>query len=153
MRAVRGFVAVMMLATSPFLYAADIYKTLSPYPGEVAVISIDGRNLVWKLTGGNVVRRGEVSFDTDKPLSLEVGSYDFSGRLGFLVSYMDDGMGVYEIARIFTFSPSSSDFVERFPSCGDEFVNLKVDGKSHLLTSTYWDKNIPKRCITRLSVE
>lgn len=117
------------------------------------MISIDGRNLVWSLTGGNAGGRGGVSFDTEKPLSLEIGSYDFSGRLGFLVSYIDDGMGVYEISRVFTFSPSSYVFVERFPSCGDEFVNLKVDGRSHLLISTYWDKNIPKRCITRLSVE
>ncbi len=153
MWAVRGFVATIMLATSFLVCAADIYKTFSPYPGAVAEIGIDGGNLFWSFSERSETRRGEVNFDTNKPLNLEIGSYDFSGRLGFLVSYMDDGMGVYEIYRIFTFSPSSNEFVERFPSCGDEFINLTVDRKSHSLLSTYWDRNIPKRCITRLPVE
>jgi hypothetical protein len=152
-RIVRGFVVVMMFATSFLLHAAEVSKSFSPYPGTAAVVSIEGKNLVWRLSGRNGVRQGGVNFNTEKPLDLEIGRYDFSGRLGFLVSYLDAGMGAHEISRIFIFSPSLNEFVERFPSCGDEFINLKVGGKGRVLTSTYWDENIPKRCITRLSVE
>jgi len=79
-----------------------------------------------------------------------VDSYDFSGRLGFSVWYLDDGMGTYTIHRVFTFSPSTNEFEERSPQCGDEFLNLRVDRKKHRLISAYFDKNVSKFCITRL---
>ncbi|WP_213301399.1 hypothetical protein [Paraburkholderia sacchari] len=142
-----------MLTVSFFVQAADVSKTFTPSPGIVAVIEIKDSNLTWKLSGKNGARQGEVSLDTEKTSSIEIGSYDFSGRLGFLVLHIDDGMGTYEVYRVFTFSPSSNEFVERFPSCGDEFDNLKVDKKRRYLTSTYWDRNIPKRCVTRLTIE
>ncbi|WP_124604450.1 hypothetical protein [Burkholderia sp. Bp9142] len=149
----RGLVAVAMLAISFFSHAADFSKKFSPSPGAIAVVGIEGGKLDWRLSGKNGVRRGEVNFDTEKPLIIKIGSYDFSGRLGFWVSHADDGKGVYQVDRVFTFSPSYNGFVERFPSCGDEFVNLRVDKKRRCLMSTYWDRNIPKTCVTRLSIE
>ncbi|WP_321888921.1 hypothetical protein [Paraburkholderia bannensis] len=142
-----------MFAISFLVQAADVSKKFTPSPGVVAVIEIEGSSLTWKLSGKSGDRQGGVILDTEKTSSIEIGSYDFSGRLGFLVSHIDDGMGAYKVSRVFTFSPSSSEFIERFPSCGDEFDNLKVDKKRRYLTSTYWDQNTPKRCVTRLKIE
>ncbi|KAB0639606.1 hypothetical protein [Burkholderia stagnalis] len=150
MRVIAVWVATTVFSISFQAYAADISKTFVPSPGAVAVVQIKGSNLIWKLSGKDGVRQGGVNLDTVKKPNIEIDSYDFSGRLGFRVSHIDDGMGTYEIDRIFTFSPSSNKFMERFPSCGDEFVNVRVDKKRRYLVSTYWNNNIPKRCITRL---
>ncbi|QVN20800.1 hypothetical protein [Burkholderia pyrrocinia] len=153
MKIVKIIVTVAALTISFLTCAADISKTFAPSQGVVAVVEIKGLNLVWRLSGKNGIRQGEVGLDTENPSSIEIGSYDFSGRLGFLVSHTDDGKGTYEVDRVFTFSPLFNEFVERFPSCGDEFANLRVDKKRRYLVSTYWDKNVPKRCITRLPIE
>ncbi|MFB5154314.1 hypothetical protein WJH60_32505 [Burkholderia orbicola] len=153
MKGIRVLVAVAALIVSFNLCATDISKTFTPSPGVVAEVKIRGSDLVWTLSGEGGVNRGWVNIDTEKPLNIKIGSYDFSGRLGFWVSHVDDGMGVYEIDRIFTFSPSSSEFVERFPACGDEFVNLKIIKRGRYLVSTYWEQGVPRRCVTRLKIE
>ncbi|MEF9438853.1 hypothetical protein OWS73_02450 [Burkholderia sp. 1B3(2022)] len=152
MMAIKGLAAVVMLVASFFLYAGDISKTFSPSPGIVSVIKIKGDSLVWQLSGRGGVKRAVVNCDTEKPLNIEVDSYDFSGRLGFRVSHIDDGKGVYSVDRVFTFSSLSYEFVEKFPSCGDGFFNLEVDKRRRYLVSTYWSDNSPKKCITRLSI-
>ncbi|UXU91936.1 hypothetical protein [Burkholderia sp. S-53] len=149
---IRILLVLVALAISFLTFAADFSKRFMPSPGAVAVVEIKGSNLVWRLFGKNGIKQGEVSVDTEKPPIIEIDSYDFSGRLGFSVSHIDDGMGAYEVDRVFTFSPSSNEFVERFPSCGDEFANLWVDKKRRYLVSTYWDQGVPKRCITKLSI-
>ncbi|WP_174911896.1 hypothetical protein [Burkholderia lata] len=153
MKGIRVLVAMVAHIVSFASYAADISKIFAPAPGVVAEVEIRGSDLVWMLSGEGGVRRGRVNVDAEKPLNIKIGSYDFSGRLGFLVSHVDDGMGVYEIGRVFTFSPSSNEFVERFPACGDEFVNINVSKRGRYLVSTYWKRGVPKRCITRLKIE
>jgi len=153
MRGVKVLVAMVAHIISFTSCAADISKIFAPAPGVVVEVEIRGSDLVWMLSGEGGVRRGRVNVDAEKPLKLKIDSYDFSGRLGFLVSHMDDGMGVYEIGRVFTFSPSSNEFVERFPACGDEFVNIDVSQSGRYLVSTYWRRGVPERCITRLKIE
>ncbi|WP_124501985.1 hypothetical protein [Burkholderia sp. Bp9140] len=153
MRGVRVLVAMAALAISFISCAADISKTFAPSLGVVAEVKINGSDLVWRLSGKRGVRQGRVNIDTENSLNIKIGSYDFSGRLGFSVSHADDGMGVYEIYRVFTFSSSSNEFVERFPACGDEFVNLNVNEGGRYLVSTYWERSVPRRCVTRLKIE
>lgn len=128
MKAIVVWVAATIFSMSFQAYAADISKTFVPSPGVVAVAEIKSSNLIWKLSGKGRVRQGGVSLNTEKP-SIEVDSYDYSGRLGFRVLHIDDGMGMYEIDRVLAFSPSSNKFAERFSSCGDEFANIRVDKK------------------------
>ncbi|WP_155626393.1 hypothetical protein [Burkholderia diffusa] len=153
MNGIKILLAVAVFAISPLSYASEISKTFTPSPGVSAVVRIRGSELIWRLCGKIGVNQGRVNLDTEKPLNIKVGSYDFSGRLGFWVSHTDDGMGTYEVDRVFTFSPSSNEFVERFPACGDGFVNLEVDKNGRYLISTYWEWNVPKRCFTRLKIE
>ena len=137
MKVARGLVAAVTFGVSIFSYAADFSKTFSPSAGVVAVVRIDGKDLFWKSSGRSSVKQGKVTFETESPLDIEIGTYDFSGHLGFWVSHTDDGKGVYRVDRVFIFSRSSNEFVERFRSCGDEFVNLRVDKRRCCLVSTY----------------
>ena len=150
---VRALVAVTLSAMSFLSCANDFSKTFVPSPGVVAVVKINGPNLIWRLSGRRGINHGEVGFDTEKPLDITIGSYDFSGRLGFWVSHTDDGMGTFQIDRVFVFSPSANRFVERFPACADGFYNLRVDNKRRLLVSAYWERNALKTCVTRLLIK
>ena len=133
--------------------AAESARTFSPAPGIQAVVTVNGQILTWKIGYGHGNNRGQVDVDTEKSIHIDVNDYDFSGRLGFVVWHVDDGMGVYSVYRVFTFAPSINEFVERSPAslCGDEFINLRVDKKERRLLSTFWNQNIPKVCVTRLS--
>jgi hypothetical protein len=133
--------------------AAEGTHIFSPAPGIKAVIATDGESLTWRVIYAGKINRGRVDVDTEKEIYVDVNDYDFGGHLGFAVWHVDDGMGIYSFYRVFTFSPSAMKFVERSPAqlCGDEFVNLRVDKKGRRLISTFWDKNIPKACVTRLS--
>lgn len=72
-----------------------------------------------------LVRQGNIILDTEKTIHIAVGGYDFSGRLGFLVWYLDDGMGTSTIHRVFSFSPATNKIVERSPQCGDDSLVCK----------------------------
>lgn len=98
------------------------------------------------------IRGASIPTQTEKTVHLEVGDYDFSGLDGFAFWSIDEGQGVYKVYRVFTFSWERNDFVERRPSCGDEFLNLKVDSLHGQLVSAFFDDNVPKSCITRLPV-
>lgn len=148
----RNFLAVAMLVVSYSVLAANVSTVFTPSDGINATVEIMGSDLIWRASTQNRTEEGGVRLDTRKIPHIAVDSYDFSGRLGFSVWYMDDGMGVSTISRVFTFAPHTNRFVERFPSCGDEFYNLRVDKKRRHLVSTYYDKNSPKLCATRLSM-
>jgi hypothetical protein len=125
----------------------------SPIPGVHAVVSEKHGEISYKLSGGR--RAVEKSIDanladTDTKLHLQSDDYLFNGTKGFAVMHLDEGKGTYEIYRVFTYSRKARDFVERFPACGDEFLNLEVNVKKKYLQSTYYDDMAPRLCITRL---
>ncbi|MGS0622277.1 hypothetical protein ACU8YE_05155 [Ralstonia sp. VS2407] len=96
------------------------------------------------------IHSGAIATQTEKPIHLAAGDYDFSGRQGFAFWSIDEGQGVYKIYRVFTFSRKRTDFVERHSRCGDAFLNLRVEAQRKRLISTFFENNIPKSCVTRL---
>ncbi|WP_413215269.1 hypothetical protein [Paraburkholderia kururiensis] len=145
--------ALLIFSLISFLAnSAESEHVFSPAPGVKAAVGTNGDVLTWEVNSGNKINRGTVNVGTEKSTHIEIDDYDFSGHPGFAVWHVDDGLGVYSIYRIFTFSPLSNKFVERHPAprCGDEFINLKVDKKRRRLLSTVWDQSVPKVCTTRL---
>jgi len=53
-------------------------------------------------------------------------------------------MGTYKIYRLFIFSPADEKFKEIKPTCGNDFVNVRVEG--HVLINMIYDDNTPKSC-------
>ncbi|ETD38279.1 XAC2610-related protein [Pseudomonas chlororaphis] len=75
--------------------------------------------------------------------------FNFDCMKDFAVWQIDDGMGTYDIHRIFVFQPQTSFFKELQPNCGDGFVNLRIEKKRKALISTYWTMNVAKQCVAR----
>jgi hypothetical protein len=151
MKMIRLFLLVFVFF-SLLARASEGARVFSPASGVKVVIAVEGDSLSWNVYYGGGHSQGRVDVDTEKPIYVDVNDYDFGGGLGFAVWHVDDGMGTYSIYRVFTFSKSTNEFVERSPSsqCGDEFINLKIDKKKRRLLSTFWDQNIPRVCTTHL---
>lgn len=125
----------------------------SPIPGVHAVVSEKHGEISYKLSGSHGVVEKSIDAnlaDTDTKLHLQSDDYLFNGTKGFAVMHLDEGKGTYDIYRVFTYSRKAGDFVERFPACGDEFLNLEVNAKMKYIKSMYYDGMEPRRCITRL---
>ncbi len=71
----------------------------------------------------------------------------------FVIWYTDDGMGIYDIYRVFLYSEKVADFKEIKPSCGDDFINLNLNKKKRELISLYYSHNEAQRCITNVFVD
>ncbi|WP_442875237.1 XAC2610-related protein [Cupriavidus sp. P-10] len=89
-----------------------------------------------------------VDADNSNSIRIEKVDYNFDGKIDFSLKYLDEGMGVYFIHRVFLYSKTTRNFKEYFPRCGDEFINLKIDKKKRRLISTYFRDNTPKLCIS-----
>ncbi len=53
-------------------------------------------------------------------------------------------MGTYKIHRLFVFSPADKKFKEIKPTCGDDFVNVRIESQD--LVNMIYDDNTPKSC-------
>ncbi|WP_454765450.1 XAC2610-related protein [Cupriavidus campinensis] len=104
--------------------------------------------ITWK--GQRQKKSGEIVFHSGRSLHIENDDYNFYGHRDFAVWHLDDGMGVYRIYRIFLYSPRRGAFVEHYSSCGDDFINIRVDRRRKALVSTYFREKVPTPCINRL---
>ncbi|MFC0228909.1 XAC2610-related protein [Serratia aquatilis] len=114
-----------------------------------ASMRISNRHVSYHIDDGNVNHAKEISVDTVKKINLIVGDFNFDGKKDFSIVHIDDGMGVYYIYRFFLFSVKLNDFIEIYPSCGDEFINIRIDKKKKVIMSTYYQDNQPMLCITK----
>ncbi|WP_261641168.1 hypothetical protein [Erwinia mallotivora] len=70
--------------------------------------------------------------------------YNRDGYKDFSIWHLDEGMGTYKIYRLFFFSPAEKKFKEIKPTCGDDFINVRIEG--HDLINMIYDDNTPKSC-------
>lgn len=129
--------------------ADDSSKEFLPDSDVVAIVSTNDRSVSYEVRWGGTTNAGNIFIDTETRKSITIDDYNFDGKKDFSISYLDEGMGVYTIHRVFLYSPKTNDFIEQLPSCGDEFLNLKIDKRHRRLLSTYYQSNIPRICITR----
>ncbi|TDG05873.1 hypothetical protein E1N52_23435 [Paraburkholderia guartelaensis] len=108
----------------------------------------DGK-VAYKINDKEGVIEKSIDVDTESKLHLSAGNYRFNGEKGFAISWLDEGAGVYEVYRIFTYSRRLRDFEEQSPACGDEFLNVKLDGKTRTIKSMYFSGNDPVICVTK----
>ena len=142
--------ALAFFVAAPYSASAADAVAISPDRLTNATIEIRGSDIYYELHSATGIRSGTIATQTEKPIHLVAGDYDFSGRQGFAFWSIDEGQGVHKIYRGFTFSRKRNDFVERHPRCGDAFLNLRVDAQRKRLISTFFENNSPKSCVTRL---
>ena len=138
------FVAAQHLASAADAIAISLDQDIK------ATVEVRGSDVHYELRTASGVRSATIPTETEKAIHLETADYDFSGRQGFAFWSIDEGLGVYKIYRVFTFSRKRNDFVERHPHCGDAFLNLRVDVQRKQLISTFFENTVPKSCVTRL---
>lgn len=114
---------------------------ISPVKGYEYLLRIEGSRVFIEREGRPA---REIALDAEKKIHIEVNDYNFDGAKDFATWHMDDGMGIYKVYRVFVFNKKNDDFIEIFPDCSDEFLNLKVDSALMALISTYYDEGAPK---------
>lgn len=96
------------------------------------------------LDAGKQVNLKNVDVSSEKENHITFEDYNRDGYKDFSIWHLDEGMGTYKIYRLFVFSPAEIKFKEKKPACGDNFVNVRVEG--HDLINMIYDDNTPKSC-------
>ncbi len=142
--------AVILISIASPVFASDPPVKFYLVPDSQVTLTVSGSDLIYEISSSVKRKQGRISVDTEKFIHIDVDDYNFSGSYGFSMWYTDAGIGIYTIHRVFVFSPKIGAFVEQFPKCGDEFINLTVDRKGRRLLSTYFPDNVPRICATTL---
>lgn len=122
--------------------------SFTPEDGVRAEITVLGNVVDVYTNDGSSERRQRLEIETEKPIQVKIDDYLFNGRLGFALKYIDEGMGVFTLYRVFVYTETNG-FEEIFPRCGDEFINLKINKRKKILVSTYFQDQKPIMCITK----
>ncbi|MGR6734875.1 XAC2610-related protein [Pseudomonas chlororaphis] len=149
MRVKDYFVAAALLLWSALVLAQP--TTFSPDKEVNVTLAQDGTSLTVTSEGKSRSITETISFETEKTLNIEINDFNFDGLKDFSVWYVDDGMGTYTIHRVFIYQSADESFKELAPACGDEFLNLKLNSLKKVLSSTYYEGNVPKSCVTKPS--
>lgn len=76
----------------------------------------------------------DISIPSEAPLRIKVEDLNSDGYPDFSVAHLDEGMGTYSVHRVFLYSSRRKIFLEFFPKCTNEFINLKI-ANGYLLSS------------------
>lgn len=125
--------------------------TFNPTQGIEVTLKLEGSSLAFSVTSDAHSESRTITFEAESELRVQIDDFNFDGVKDFAIWQVDDGMGTYNIHRIFVYQPKTGTFQELQPDCGDGFVNLRVDGKRKALVSIYWEMNVPKQCTTRFA--
>ena len=130
--------------------ADEATVTFSPEPGVEVRINMEQSSIYCEVSKGDEKSITSFPLESETKRHLVVDDFNFDGKMDFSVWYIDEGMGVYAIHRVFVYSKKKT-LIEKFPDCGDVFINLKVDKERKRLLSTYYKENAPRICSTRLN--
>lgn len=123
--------------------------TFNPATNVETTLALDGSTLRVAVKSDAHSESRTIEFEALNELHVQIDDFNFDGMKDFAVWQIDEGMGTYDIHRIFVFQPQTGFFEELQPDCGDGFVNLEIDKKRKALISTYWAMNVVKQCVTR----
>jgi hypothetical protein len=148
-----------IILTAAFILAAFGTAASGPEEGSVTFkpctsvevnITASKAKIDYRVTTVGETKRTLLPLEIETQPHVEVNDFNFDGYKDFSVWYLDEGMGKYTIHRVFIYQPKSQTFVEAIPSCGEEFLNLRVNKAKRSLNSTYYSNNRPLNCSTWL---
>jgi hypothetical protein len=116
--------------------AADRAMVFSPMTGVKATVTVHEQQVEVTVTGPRGRTTETLPFETEQPLRINVEDYNFDGHRDFSVSHLDDGKGTYDLYDIYVYSPKSGRFERLAPTCGDDFINVRLDRKHRALINT-----------------
>jgi len=116
--------------------AADSATTFSPTSGVKATLKFRDQQVEVSVTGPHGRSTETLPFATEQPLRIKVDDYNFDGHKDFSVSHVDDGKGTYDLYDIYVYAPKTGRFERLAPTCGDDFINVRLDRKRRALINT-----------------
>ncbi|HHE5700239.1 TPA: hypothetical protein ACPEY2_004191 [Citrobacter amalonaticus] len=109
------------------------------------ILLVDNDSLEVSVSeAGKQINLENVDVSSEKKNHITFEDYNRDGYKDFSIWHLDEGMGTYKIYRLFVFSPADNKFKEIKPTCGDDFVNVRIEG--HDLINMIYDDNTPKSC-------
>lgn len=109
---------------------------------KVLIIWVDNKKVEYEIIGSDcVVKRGYYDVDMENNIYVKYSDYNFDGKEDFVIWYIDDGMGIYDIYRVFFYFEKVVDFKEIKLLCGDDFINLNLNKKKREFISLYYFYN------------
>jgi hypothetical protein len=141
---------VLLVSSSSLAGSSGPTASFQPAVGMTAIITSTRSAISYTIASSNGTATNSVPLAVESQPHVRVQDFNFDGHLDFEVWYVDEGMGRYTIHRVFVFKPESATFAEVSPSCGDEFLNLRVNKTKRRLISTYYVRNRAQLCSTRL---
>lgn len=143
---------VILAVLAAFVCMSIQAQSLKFSPGKKSEVKLlwRGPRLDVSVNDNGHHKLSEFAFETDKRLHIKLEDFNFDGVGDFAVWHTNDGMGTYTIFRVFVYDAKKGMLIEYFPGCGDEFINLIIDKQNKILSSTYYEDNIPKQCVTKL---
>ena len=130
-----AFTATCMATHQP-AYAADAASVFAPAPGVKATLTVRDQQVEITVTGPRGRSTETIPFDTEQPLRINVADYNFDGHRDFSVSHVDDGKGTYDLYDIYVYAPKTGKFERLAPTCGEDFINVRLDRKRRALVNT-----------------
>lgn len=145
---IKASISIGLVTCCCVALAADGTTEFSPEPGVTATVSIDGPTVTDQVSWRQGKNTGSLWIEAETRKTITVDDYNFDGRPDFSVSYLDEGMGVHTVHRVFLYSAQMKGFIELPPACSNEFLDLRIDKKHKRLLSTYYRNNAPETCVS-----
>lgn len=116
--------------------AADRAMVFAPATGVKATLTVHEQQVEVTVTGPRGRSTDTLPFETEHPLRVNVEDYNFDGHKDFSVSHLDDGKGTYDLYDIYVYAPKSGKFERLVPTCGEDFINVRLDRTRRALINT-----------------
>ncbi len=98
------------------------------------------------LGNGKILSAEDIDVSSEKKNHIILEDYNRDNYKDFSVWHVDEGMGKFKIYRLFIFSQTENKFNEIKSTCGDDFIDVRINGE--YLINTFYDDNAPKSCAT-----
>lgn len=98
------------------------------------------------LGNGKILSAEDIDVSSERKNHIILEDYNRDNYKDFSVWHVDEGMGKFKIYRLFMFSPAENKFNEIKSTCGDDFIDIRIDNE--YLINTIYDDNAPKSCAT-----
>ncbi|NGZ39569.1 hypothetical protein GQS48_06245, partial [Salmonella enterica subsp. enterica serovar Typhi] len=93
----KHFFLILFGISSPFICLATSVEFNVTKGIKASITWVDNKKVEYEITGSDrVAKRGYYDVDTENNIHVKYGDYNFW--------YTDDGMGIYDIYRVFLYS-------------------------------------------------
>lgn len=141
------YIAFVLFIVTNIALGCDNFTLDVSGPKGIAVnIALKDNNLlsVSVIDGEKILSTEDIDVSSDKKNHISFDDYNRDGYKDFSVWHYDEGMGIYKIYRVFIFSKIENKFKEIKPDCGDELINIRIEGDK--LINMVYEDNTPKSC-------